>query len=263
LEEAWNLNASGRQDEIVKNLRAALETAGARRDETIAQLLLQLARREAEVGETEAALAHALDARAIFEEREDVRGLATATRVVGGVYYRLRRLDEARDVLRRGLALAERVGSVEEIGFNLINLGMVELRRGALDEAIACDRRAIEEFERVGRQTSLANAYANLAEKLMHHEDYDEALGMCEKAIEIARGIGYSLWEGDATQTKAAIELRLERLAEAEAHAVEAASIFERIGAKPRVAEALTLAAEASAKAGEMERARDYASRAR
>jgi adenylate cyclase len=262
LEEAWNLNGSGRQDEAVSTLRSALAAAESRRDVVVGQLLLQLARREAEIGELDAALAHALDARAVLEERHDLKGLATATRVVGGAHYRLGHLDEAADILRRGLRLAEQVGSVEEIGASLINLGMVELKRGSLDEAIACDRRAIEEFERIGHQTGRANAFANLAEKLMHRGDYSEALHYCEKAIDLARSIGYSLWLGDATQTRSAIEERQGRYRDAAASAEDAASIYVGIGAGPRATEAFKLAADAWEKAGENERARDIRSRA-
>ena len=263
LEEAWNLSGSGRQDEAVSTLRAALAAARPRRDDIVGQLMLQLARRESEVGDLDSALAHAVDARAIFEEHEDLKGLATATRVVGGVHYRMGQLDQAAEVLRRGLRLAEQVGSAEEIGASLINLGMVELKRGNLDEAISSDRRAMEEFDRIGHQIGRANAYANLAEKLMYRGDHDEALRFADKAIELARGIGHSLWLGDATQTRAAVELRQGRNHDAAASAEEAAGVYVRIGATPRATAALKLAAEAWEKAGETERARESSSRAR
>ena len=262
LEEIWNLNASGRQDEAVANLRAALTAVGPRRDTIVGQLLMQLARREDAVGEFEAALDHAIEARAMFTEQEDLKSLATASRVVGGVQARLGHYNAASDELRNGLRLAERVGSVEEIGACLINLGMVELRRGSLDEAIACDRRAIEEFERIGHQTGRTNAYANLAEKLMYRGEYAEALHYCEKARDLARAIGYSLWLGDATQTRSSIELRQGHHREAAASAEEAAAVFLGMGAAPRASEALRLAAEAWEKAGENERAREIRSRA-
>jgi len=251
LEEAWNLNGSGRQDDAVRTLRAALDGARPRRDAIVGQLLVQLARRESEVGELDAALDHALEARAIFEEQEDLKGLATATRVVGGARYRLEQLDEAAEVLRRALRLAEQVGSVEELAASLINLGMVELRRGNLEEAIAADRQATEEFERIGHKTGRANAYANLAEKLMYRGEYDEALHFADKAIQLASTIGYSLWLGDATQTRAAIELRQGRYRDAEVSAEAAAEIYTRIGANPRASAAQALAAEARQKASQ------------
>lgn len=263
MEQGWTLAASRRLSEAVEVLRRALEDAARRRDPLVGQLLLQLARVEAEIGEFEAALEHALRARSIFEELEELRGLAAATRALGGAYYRLDRFDEAEEVLRRALQLAERVGSVEEVAASLVNLGMVELRRGALDEAIAYDRRAIAEVDRIGHQSGRANAYANLAEKLMHKGQYEEASAYCDKAIELAREIGRPLWVGDATETRARILLRQGQIAEAAAKAEEAAAIFLDIGAAPRAAKAYALAGEAWELAGNGERARDIAARAR
>nr|MBA3384196.1 tetratricopeptide repeat protein [Actinomycetota bacterium] len=79
-----------------------------------------------------------------------------------------------------------RVGSVEEIGGCLVNLGLAHMHRGALEDAIACDRRAIEEFERVRHGSGRATVYVNLAEKLMKAGELQEALAYCERALELA-----------------------------------------------------------------------------
>jgi len=150
LESGWSLSVSGRLDEAVDVLLAAIATADGRRDAVVGDLLLQLARAETLRGNRDAAIEYTHGAEAVFSAGDDARGLARTMRIRGEAEARSGRLDDAAATLRRGLELAERTGSVEEIGGCLINLGIVEFERGELDEAIACDLRAIEEFERVG-----------------------------------------------------------------------------------------------------------------
>lgn len=263
LEQSWTLSLAGRLDQSIDVAEAGLAAAPSRGDPIAGQLLLQITRAETVEGHFEAALEHGLEALHIFEECGDLRLLATGLRLVGSVYDRLDRLDEAVATLRRGLEIAERVGNVEEIGGCLINLGLAELRRGALDAAIAYDRRAIEEFERIGHGSGRAGAYANLAEKLLSAGEDEEAIEYSAKALELARSIGNAYITADATQTLAAIRLRQGAFAEAAEWAEEAAALFEEIGASPSAVAALTLAAEAFEKSGEGERARDVSARAR
>ncbi len=263
VEQARTLAVSGRLGEADEVLRSALETSKARRDGVVGQLLLLLARVRDQQGNAEEALAHAQEARQLFEERGDLRGVAMAMRTLGGTHIRLARLDEAVLALRRGLEVAERVGAVDEIGNCLINLGVVERRRGNLEEAIACDRQAIAEFERVGHQAGRAQAYANLTQKLVQQGTLEAALEHGAKALQIARSIGHRLTVADVTHTIATIQMNQGRLTEAATGAEEAARLFLELGAKPRVAEALTLAADAWERAGEGARARTDLARAR
>jgi adenylate cyclase len=263
IEQGWTLSSLGRFEEAIDVLEAGLVAAGPRRDPAIGQLLLRLARAESVEGRFDAAVQHALEAQAIFERHEDVRGLAGAMRVLGDAYRYLERLDDAAAALRRGLELAERVGSVEEIGGCLINLGMVEARRGALTEAIVCDRRAIAEFERVGHASGRVIGYSNLADKLARARQYDEAEEHCAKALELARAIGHSGTVAAVTDTMAMIELGRGNYAEAGIRADEAVALFLENGVLPGAAESLELAAEAWSKAGNDERARERRSRAR
>ena len=245
LEQGWTLSVSGRFDQAIDVLEAGLAAIGERRDDIVGHLLLQLARAEAVEARSDDALQHALDAQSIFEGEGDLRGLATALRIVGNAYSRLDRNDEAATALRRGLSAAERVGSVEEIGGCLINLGMVELERGALEEAIACDQRAAAEFERVGHGSGRAVALGNLAEKLLRAERADDALAYGEQALEIAEGIRHAPTIADVTRTLAAVHLAQGRNEQAATDAERAAQLFEEMGAGAEAARSLELAAEA------------------
>jgi adenylate cyclase len=255
LEQGWTLSVSGRFSQAVDVLEAGLAAASSRSSAVAAALLLQLARAETVEGKFEEALGHGLEAVTVLEREADLRGLATAFRIVGNAYMRAGRLDEAAAALRRGLELAERVGNAEEIGGCLINLGLMEYERGSATEAIELDRRAIEEFERIGHGSGRAQAYTNLADKLAQTGDYDAALAWAEKALELARAIGHSLTIADVSDTIALVRLETGEHGEAARKAEEAASLYLQMGAAPQAADSLHLAAEAWQRAGEPVRA--------
>jgi predicted ATPase/class 3 adenylate cyclase len=263
VEQGRTLTLVGRLQQAIDVLQAGLGAVGDRRGENVAQLLQQLARAETVEGDYDSALEHGLAAQEMSEELGDVRGLATALRIVGDAYTQSGRLDEASAALRRGLEVAERVGSVEEIGGCLINLGIVDLERGDISEAIAHDRRAVEEFERIGHGSGRARGYTNLADKLAHGGEFEEALTWCEKALELSHSIGHSITIADVYDTMAFIRLQSGDFESAVARAEEAVSIYLEVGAAPQAAKALEIAAEAWEKQGEEERARDTRARAR
>jgi adenylate cyclase len=263
LESGWTLALSGRYDQAIDVLLAAAEAVAGRREAIDGQVLLELARAEAVEGRLDDALEHAVTAQTIFEELSDQRGLATAMRILGDVHLRAGRLDKSVTALRRGLELAERIGSVEEVGGCLINIGMVEGRRDAVAEAIECDRRAIHEFERVGHASGRARGYANLAYHLMLAGTYDEAERWCQQTLDFSRAIGHSVTVADAIDTLAAIELGRGNFPEAAKRAEEAAALYVEMGSPPSAAQSLELARAAWERGGEARRARVVGARAR
>jgi adenylate cyclase len=256
LEQGWTLSVAGRFDQAIDVLEAGLVALGDRRDPVVAQILLQLARSETVAGHFQSALEHGTEAQTIFERNDDARGLSVALRVIGDSLRYLGRLDDAARTLRRGLEFAERVGYVEEIGGCLINLGLVELERGAIPEATECVRRAIAEFERVGLAPGRAIGYSNLAWTLAQAGEYDEAIRQAEKAIEVAESIDHGLAQAEALDTMAFIKLRQGKHREAAALGERAAELFQEMGSAPKAAGSLRIAADALEQAGEEERAR-------
>ena len=261
LEQGWTLSVAGRFEQAIDVLTAGVTAVGERVDPTLGHMLLRLARAKTVAGRFGEALEDALRAEQIFSELDDLRGLVTSYRIAGDTYRQLQRLDESAATFRRGLELAERVGSAEEIGASLGGLGLVEMQRGALQEAVACHRRAIEEFERVGHAGGTAQSYANLAWALSEAEEYEEALKYCQKALDLARSIGHPLVVADVTDTMASVKLGQGDYPAAGEWAENAARLYLEIGAAPQASESFELAAKAWERAGEKERAR--ASRAR
>jgi class 3 adenylate cyclase/tetratricopeptide (TPR) repeat protein len=263
LEGGWTLSVTGRSDQAIDVFLAGLETTGGKRDADVASLLIQLARTESVDGLYEDAVAHAGEAQDIAEETGDLHALSTTLRITGGAYWWLDRLPEARSALERGLELAERVGSAEEIAACLLNLALVAKSAEEFGDAKSYERQAIEEFERAGNATGRAQAYANLADTLERAGELEEALETCHRAQELAREIGYPHAVAATANTLACIELKREHFADAGATAEEAAELYLELGSDPVASEMLTLAAEAWDKAGEAGRARACSARAR
>jgi len=262
LEQARTLTAAGRPSQAVDVLEAGLATRDGDRDRELAEMLSHLARAEWS-SNPEHALEHALRARELFAELDDLRGLATAERVLGDTYHRLERLDDSAAALRRALDAAERVGNAEEIGGALLGLGLLEFLREDIPTAIECDRRAIAQFERIGHTSGRAQAYANLGYKLSQAGEYAEALTYCERGITLAREIGDALAVADVTDTIAAICLAENDLAAAVEHGEEAARLYLEVGAIAQAAGALEIAANALEAAGERARATETRERAK
>jgi class 3 adenylate cyclase/tetratricopeptide (TPR) repeat protein len=262
-EQGRTLELAGRVAEAADVLRAGLELAQGRRDAAVGHLRNQLARVLTVQGELDAALEQGLEAKAIFDEDEDLRGLASTMRVLGGTYRSLRRLDEAASALRQGLELAERVGNVEEIGGCLLNLGVVEATRDAKEEALVCFRRAVSEYERTRHGSGRAIAYSNLAYMLTLCEQYDEALEYCRRALDVAEAIGHSRTIAETFDTMAAIAFAQGEYPDAARRAEEAATLHLELGANPSAAAALELAGKASEEAGDAVRADSRRERAR
>jgi adenylate cyclase len=248
LERAWTLIVAGRPGEAIEAVATVVDP-GAPPDLPTARLLLQEARARTVLEDRERALEAGEQAEALLRSLGDQRWLATAVRIVGEALANRGRLDEAADRLREGVELSERIGTVEELGGALVNLGLVELARGEVAAGIECDRRAVELFERVGHASGRAIAYGNLAEKLLAADELEEALAAADQALQFAAAIGHEGTIADAGRTRALVLERLGRHFEAAQAADAAAEAFGRIGAADAAAETRDLAASARAKA--------------
>ncbi len=262
LERGWVLARQGRFPDAISTLQKGLAVSPGSSWHVMGELLVQLTRAETVVGHVEDALTHAEQAMEIFEALDDLPGLVSAYRVSMDPYLALDRVDEAADKLKRGIQIAEQIGAAQELGACHINLGLVELKRGALVEAIACDERAIEVYERIGFATGQAFGYGNLAEKLLYAGRHMEALDTAGKALDLARAIGDLETVADVTKTVAAARHIQGHLSEAAATAEEAAELYLEIGAVPTAVQALEMAVEFHTEAGDEERARAISARA-
>jgi class 3 adenylate cyclase/tetratricopeptide (TPR) repeat protein len=250
LERGRALVACGRFGEATQVLQATLPLLPTGSDDA-AHALVQLARAQLGPGDVEAARRSAEAARSLFEQLEDVRGQATALRVLGNIYQELHRMDDAAAALTAGLAAAGRLGDVEERGACLVNLGLLELSRDRFDDAARWNRAAIGEFERVGHRRGAAIAHANLADTLSRAGDLSGALRHCTLAADAADSVQDHLTSADVQATRAAILLAQGRPLEAAREAGEAATRFRAVSDLTAAAEALELAGRCWEAAGD------------
>ena len=260
LEKGRTLARLGRTDEALAAFRAALEADGD--PATTGETLLQIARSEAMSGDAASAVRRAEQARRVFAEAGDLRREAISCRIMGEALGALGDEEQAAEVLRKGLELAQMTGNAEEQAGCLINLGLV-LPQSQIEEAIRCDIEAIEAFKKIGIPTGEAIGYGNLADKLMRAGRYEEALERCDEALELARRIGDRETVADATNTIGLIEERRGSYEAAAEAALEAAEIFSEVGAEQSSGAALELAARCFKALGDEERARSAENRAR
>jgi adenylate cyclase len=262
LEKGWVLSRQGRFDDAIAALARVLDQTD--EDVVRAEAELQLARAQVVVGRSDVALNHALVAVATFERMQAQKGLATALRILGGdIYGSTSQWRLATAALRRGLDIATRIGSVEEIAGCLINLGIAEAAVGNVEESIRCDERAIQHFARAGLVTGEAIGRGNLAEHLLAAGRVIEALESCAEALSVARAIGDLETVADVTRTVAAVRQVQGNFDEAAAVAEEAANLYLEMGAVTAASEVLDMAAAAASNAGDEERARRLDRRAR
>ena len=255
LERGHTLSVAGRFTGVAKPLRDCLAARRGVRDALTARLLLQLARVVSEIDPEEAA-DHARESRAIFDDLKDLGAATSALRALGDALRRLARLDEASAALEEGLALAERTGRIEEVCGCLVNLGLLEVRRGRYRSAITRYERVMAECERIGHAPGRAVACSNLAEALLLAGDHDAALARAEETISAERVIGDGATLADALLTAGIVRSRRGEFARAARALQESAELFEVGGMSDRACYSGALAADAWKSAGAPERAR-------
>lgn len=207
-----------------------------RTDDRVAGLLLaRIVRAETLLGHFEAAAEPAARAIENFERAGDQTGLCTALRLLGSLQEGAGELDDAAATLERGLALAERIGLVEEIGGCLINLGMV---KSALDDhhaAAACYARAAVTFERTDNRAGQATAYGNGALEQFILGQAGRASALADRAMRLAEEVGNHLIAADVHHTLGLIAESRSDLTGALVHAEAAIGEFE-LAAMPEAA---------------------------
>ena len=152
---------------------------------------------------------------------------------------------------------------MEEIGSCLINLGVAESERGAIDEAIAYYERAVAEFERIGHGSGRAIGYSNLAWELANRGDFDDAETYCDKAIDLPQDRASPRRSGDDGHDGLHPSPTWVCRGGCAAGGGGGPDVFLELGAQPKSAQSLDLAASAWEEAGDEARADEARSRAR
>lgn len=230
LERVAALAVAGRLEDAMADARYGLNAVQQIGGPIAAELMLRLARAEEAAGLNDPALEHALQARVMLEKVGDLRGLAFAHRIIGGLQWRDGDHGAARVTLEAGLALAERTGNAEEVAGCLINLGLALLALDDVDGGIACDTRAVTLFQSCGHRNGEALARSNLGEKLLARGDDEGALEECRRGLAIAMQTGAAAIAAEAQRILVEVLDAQGRKEEARLGALEARRLFLQLG---------------------------------
>jgi tetratricopeptide (TPR) repeat protein len=211
----------------------------------------------AELGHFAEGVTRAREAMAIAEPVEAPLDLTVACAGLGVVQFRRGDLDDAREVLERGLALSRtrniplwfpRLAST--LGAVHVLAGRVEEGERLLDEAI---RRA-QTMNLVSGQSLL---FAALAEARLASGDATEADAHARRALELARAHGERGWEAWTLRTLGDIAVRAENLEQAERYFDGSATLAGELGMRPLAARVRLGRGLLAMRAGKADDARD------
>lgn len=231
LEEAWTLEAGGDLPGAERAARRGLELRPDARDRTQAELWLLLAVVLEHAMRLDEARTAAESARRVLAGSDLPATAARLARVEGAVLVRLGEHETAERVLREGRELAERVGSVEELGGTLTNLALLRYQAGDLEEAVDLTREALAEFERVGHRSGRIINGCNLATMLAECGETGHALDVAERALALADEVGDHYHAGDALDAMVRAHLALGDQPAAASAARRAAARYRAAGA--------------------------------
>ncbi|MGH3133913.1 MAG: ATP-binding protein [Gaiellaceae bacterium] len=165
-------------------------------------------------GRIQEAMAVGLEAVTVLEQLPPGHELAMAYNGVAQLHARAEDAEGTAHWGRRALALAERLGDDEGLGYALNNLGTVEFLAGGLG-ARATLERSFEIAERIGHEELATRALYNLARASVRHRAFDLARDYLEAGFERCKRHNVEIMELYLLFLRARLELDQGRWAEA------------------------------------------------
>jgi adenylate cyclase len=154
---------SGRYAEAQEALTLAVETATALGDnEVLAEGLKQLGNIPLHAGNPLDAVDYLRRSQRLYEQLEDLAGIAAVRMNLGAVYGRMAMWDECLKELEASLQLHERIGDVWHIGVDYNNMGEAHRGRGDLRSAIEAFHRALDIYLQIQDAACIALALTGL-----------------------------------------------------------------------------------------------------
>ncbi len=163
------------------------------RDRGDSQFLLRLLMSQGSIwsgtGRVQAAETALQEAVGLAEAQKDSASLCFVLRWLSASISNQGRGDEATELNKRLLTVAEIINSDKYIGFALIGLAWDDLSKGNYAESAELYNRAIKSLEKSGPPNALAWALSGLSSAQTHQEDYDKSLTSLLRAAAVAEKI--------------------------------------------------------------------------
>ncbi|MEM7708702.1 MAG: tetratricopeptide repeat protein [Pseudomonadota bacterium] len=207
-------------------------------------------------GRDEEALGYLAAAASEFEQQQNLDELASTLMSHGGPLRRLSRVDDAREVLLRALAVASEAGSQETRGQILGTLAGIYTDQGRYDEAIRYGEQALASFRELGSRNSQAVALMNLAITYSHRGDQAGQKEHALQALELARELGRRSMVALAAINLAVVANAEGDLAAAQAYASESEQVYRALNNPKRMAAAMVARVDTELHRGDIDAAR-------
>ena len=167
-----------------------------------------------------------------LEALGDSRELAFALNVAGWYRWRRGRYQEAEPLLRRAVAIAERVDARRELAEATMDLAITLGNLGQLEVAVDTIARAYDLAMEVGAAGGLGRIYNNYA-SIAGNADPRRAVEVLREGLEVSRKAGAWQYVAWITGSLGDFEILLGNLAEAEALQRESIELARGIGDDP------------------------------
>lgn len=194
------------------------------------------------LGSAQAELEEAIAAAKDDPETSD-EVLAAALLLVGVIALGRGRVEDAEGALRRGLGIADRIGSVRQRAIGEAFLGHTARARGHATDAVAHHQEAGRLHEQLGNVAGVAWSRYDLGLLARRRRDSAAAARFLRESLRSFRELGYEWAIGCAAQALATVELSRRHLEEAAALAGEALACFEATDDHRGVAQGLETSA--------------------
>jgi len=186
----------------------------------------------------------------------DTAGEAYTHRVLGRVYTRMARYEDADTHLRQALALFEQLGDQLGQAHTLRGLAWLFEREQRFDDAIGRAQDALSLFQRVGHRAGEALALNAVGWLHVQRGDYHQALAVCHQALNLDRELGDHDSEANALESLGYAYHRLGRHADAITAYRQALPLLRESGSRYFVGDTLDHLGDAHEAAGDHRAAR-------
>ena len=204
----WGYLGRGKLEKAGEIALDALEEAragGVRLEE--ARSLTNIAVVEFHRGDMKAALDPFEQALAIFEEENDLLGVAGVLSSMSGVYHHLGDEEHALRALERSINLRKDLGDHSGQVKSLNNIGIVLRTLGCWTEAHDRFQSALDLAQRIGDRTGEATALMNRGTMNALEENYVEALDDLNQSLKLFMELGYRAGEGETLKELGKVHL--------------------------------------------------------
>lgn len=215
-----------------------------------------------ETGALEEASKHLHTGKALFEQVNDERGVASSIDDIGKLHWLKGEYDQAKVALKDGLARRRKLADRRSIALSLNNLGLVYQDSGEFRDAVDAFSQSLTIRRDIGDLVGVVVSLNNLGTVAQDQRDFTTALAMFNEGLEVAKQIGDRNKMSLVLINIGEVHYRTGKPAEAIAVLQQAEDLCDEVGDKLGLAETLRGLGKAYLVQGDLPKAREAISRA-